>query len=338
MLDWKQLVFESDEQLATRDIAEVNLACAAGLPGSVKIDYDLCRRKLDEWTRYCGWFTERAMPYFRAGKYEEYPNSEPRFRIHALITALQRDCGVRYHPDKKNDDAKFEPEDSFLYGILQGGGGTCASLPVLYVSIGRRLGYPLKLVEAKHHLYARWDAPMIGERFNIEGSGEGVSFFPDEHYRTGRFAMPPQEIHALGFSLSLTPRAELAAFVRERGECWMQEKVYRAASFSFAWANDICSKRQDHLFLAWQAARCWDQQLRARLPSKYFPKLNIGLPPPAFKEMPRDLEKELIRMQIMEDLLNNREFERLWWGPMRRNPHVRPPGAPAVLRIDHGRF
>jgi hypothetical protein len=61
MIDWKQLVLESDEQLATRDIAEVNLACAAGLPGSVKIDYDLCRRKLDEWTRYCGSFIERVI-------------------------------------------------------------------------------------------------------------------------------------------------------------------------------------------------------------------------------------------------------------------------------------
>jgi|SRR5579884_1050513 len=150
--------------------------------------------------------------------------------------------------------------------------------------------------------------------------------------------MPPREIDALGFSRSLTPKAELASFVRERGECWMQERVYRAASFSFAWANEIHPRRQDHLFLAWQAARCWDQQLRTRLPPKYFPRLDIGLPPPEFKEMPRDLEKELIRMQIMEDLLNNREFERLWWGPMRRNPQLRPPGIPAVLRIDHGRF
>jgi hypothetical protein len=38
MLDWKQLALESDEQLASRDVAEVHLACAAGLPGAERID------------------------------------------------------------------------------------------------------------------------------------------------------------------------------------------------------------------------------------------------------------------------------------------------------------
>lgn len=338
MLDWKELARRPESDLAAVDVAEVNLACAAGLPGSDKIDHDLCRRKLALWTRYSGRFIEGVMPYFRAGKYEEYPDSEPRFRIHALVTALQRDCGVCYHPGKRSDDAKFEPEDSFLHGILQGGGGTCASLPVLYVSIGRRLGYPLKLAVTKSHLYARWDDPETGECFNIEGSGDGVSFFPDEHFCTGRFAMLPQTVEACGYLCSLKPREELAYFLAQRAECWRQEKVYRAACFSFTWANELDPKRQQHLILTHQAMMCWDQQLRARLPPKHFPKLDIGLPAPEFKHLPRLLERELIRMQIMEDLLNNREFERMWWGPMRRNPHVRPPGAPAVLRIDHGRF
>jgi hypothetical protein len=48
MLDWRQLVHESDEQLARRDVAEVELACAAGLPDAEKIDIPLCLRRIDE--------------------------------------------------------------------------------------------------------------------------------------------------------------------------------------------------------------------------------------------------------------------------------------------------
>ena len=62
----------------------------------------------------------------------------------------------------------------FIHGIIDGPGGTCASMPVLYVAVGRRLGYPLKLVEARGHLLLRWDDPL-GQRlgtpdvFNVEG-------------------------------------------------------------------------------------------------------------------------------------------------------------------------
>jgi hypothetical protein len=46
----------------------------------------------------------------------------------------------------------------FLHGLTQGRGGTCLSMPVAYVAVGRRLGYPLKLVTAKGHLFARWES------------------------------------------------------------------------------------------------------------------------------------------------------------------------------------
>ena len=41
-----------------------------------------------------------------------------------------------------------QPEDVFIHGmIVEGGkGGTCASMPVLYVAVGRRIGLPLYLV------------------------------------------------------------------------------------------------------------------------------------------------------------------------------------------------
>lgn len=334
MLDWQQLVHLSDRELARIDIALTNLACAAGLPGSDRIDVGLCLRTLDAWAGQARQFTDRAMPLFYSGRCD-YSDSEPRFRIQALITCLQRDLGVRFRLDRRSDDDVFEPADSFLHGILQGQGGTCGSLPVLYTAVGRRLGYPLMLAMTKCHQYVRWDALPGGECFNIEASGDGVSFLPDDYYRTGRYAMPPEAVRACGYLESLSPREELASFLLTRGECWMQEKVYREAVTAYAWANELDPRRGQHAFLTMQALRKWDEQLRARLPSRLFPKLDIGLPAPYFRQMPREVERELIRMRILEGLLDDPDYERRWWQPMRQAPGQRPEGLPAVLRIDY---
>ena len=62
-------------------------------------------------------------------------------------------------------------------------------MPVMYVAVGRRLGYPLKLVQTRGHLFARWDDPDgkcfgFPETFNVEGAGEGIASYDDEHYKT----------------------------------------------------------------------------------------------------------------------------------------------------------
>lgn len=55
---------------------------------------------------------------------------------------------------------------------------------MLYVAIGRRLGYPLKLVECKGHLFVRWEDAK--ERFNIEGTSRGL------HGRIKTSSTPPE--------------------------------------------------------------------------------------------------------------------------------------------------
>ncbi len=334
MLDWHQLARLSDRDLARVDIAVTNLACAVGLPGSDHIDVALCLRTLDTWAEQTYGFTERAMPLFHSGKCD-YPDSEPRFRIQAMITYLQRDLGLRFRFDKRSAAAVLEPADSFLHGIIQGKGGTCGSLPVLYAAIGRRLGYPLMLAATRCHQYVRWDALPAGDCFNIEASGDGVSFLPDDYYRTGPYEMPPQTVEICGYLQSFSPREELASFLGQRAECWMQERVYGEAVTSFAWANELDPGRQLHAFLARQAMQKWDEELRSLLPPRHFPVLDIGLPARYFAQMPREVERELIRMRIMEGLLRDPDYERRWWAPLRRNPERRPSGLPERLHVDY---
>lgn len=335
MLDWRNLVRLPDWDLAKVDIASVNLACAVGLPGSDQIDFGRCLRILDAWAGQSRCFTERVLPLFHGGRCD-YPESEPRFRIQALVTYLQRDLGLRFRFDRRSDDAVYEPVDSFLHGILQGQGGTCGSLPVLYVAVGRRLGYPLKLATTRCHLYVRWDALAVGECFNIEASGDGVSFFPDDYYRTGRFAMAQETEEACGHLRSLSPREELAGFLVQRGGCRMQEGVYGDAATSFAWAHELAPRHRQHALLTVQALQKWDEQLRALLPPRHFPILDIELPPWQFANWPREVERELARLHVLEGLLRDSDCERRWWRPLRQNPSARPRDLPGRLRLGTG--
>ena len=332
-LDWHDLVRLPDEELERLDIAAVNVACAAGLPGCSEPTPATVLQTIDGWTAQCRRFTDRVMPMLRSGR-SDYPESEPKFRIQALITHLQRDLGVRYHPGRMLDAAVFEPRDSFLQGIFTSEGGTCGSMPVLYTAVGRRLGYPLELATTKRHLYCRWD-DGAGEAFNIEGAGEGISFFPDEHYRTGRYEMSVQTVEACGYLVSHSAREALAGFLVQRGECWRQERNYNEALTAYAWAHELAPVWNQVPILLSQGLRLWDNALHARLPAWGFPKLDLGIPAPQFRHLSRNAEKDIIRMRVMEGLLNDPAYERRWWKPLRSNPGVRPLGLPDVLRINY---
>lgn len=339
MYDWRELVRLPDRDLARLDVAAVNLACAVGVPGCDTLDHIKCLRTIDDMAARCRRFTDRIMPMFHRGECD-YPESEPKFRIQAMITHLQRDIGVKYHPGRSADDSVFEAVDHFLHGIFVSESGTCGSIPVLYTAVGRRLGYPVGLVGANAHLFCRWDALPYGECFNIEGAGTGVSFFPDDHYRTGRFAMPPGAAEAFGYLESQKPRRELASFLSQRAYCWLDLKNYQEASVAFAWANELAPGRHGpgsggYARLTWQTLRTWHEELQSRLPSRLFPKLDVGLPASQFAELPRELEREMICQRILQGLLNDPDYERRWWGPLRQFPHTRPRGMPEVMRIDY---
>jgi hypothetical protein len=89
----------------------------------------------------------------------------------------------------------------------------------LYVAVGRRLGYPLKLVTAKGHLFARWESADGKERLNIEATNQGLNCFPDEYYHTWPVPMTPEEIASGQYLKSLSPPEELAIFLSARGHC-----------------------------------------------------------------------------------------------------------------------
>src|SRR5579871_5807452 len=99
MLHWKHLLQLTDEQPATHDIAEVNLACATGLPGADQIDQNRCIVRLDHFADAVRHFTAERRESFLADP-AAYHHSECVFRVMCLMTLLWQQFGIRYNPAK----------------------------------------------------------------------------------------------------------------------------------------------------------------------------------------------------------------------------------------------
>ena len=319
---WQDLVRMSDAQLRAIDIALVNLACVADLPGTIQPDATFCLQKLDEWAQRAKEETEGSLARFRQ-KPGDYQNSEAYFRILKMVTVLWKQCGVRYNEAKIPLEVPLDTEDSFVHGVIQGNGGTCASLPVAYAAVGRRLGYPIKLVTARTekfgHLFCRWDGG--GECFNIDVNQTGLICSPDDHYRAGIFALT-SESETLGcFLKSQSPREELAGFVAQRACRWKELGRYRQAANGFAWALALQPGNVIYHDNAVHVCKEWGPSLLAIEPPG-FPHLDYIYPPRRFPPpLPEQLERAILGLEGWENLLKDPEHERQLWGPLR---HGRP--------------
>jgi hypothetical protein len=208
-------------------------------------------------------------------------------------------------------------------------------MPVLYATIGRRLGYPIRLVKAKRHLFCRWDG--AGERFNIEGAGRGLSVYPDDYYRTGLYQMIPGEERDCSLLHSMTPRQELADFLGERALLWAAEGNWRQCMDSFVGAivADPDTPSLKNSFTRWMNK--WQEELIRRSPPG-FPAISM-LPYrrlyPAV--IPADAELAIHRLCVVESLLNDPEHEARWWSRLRRGEcGVGPLGVQASVRANGG--
>ncbi len=242
-----------DEFLGKLDVGALNLMCAAGLPGAEGLDIAKQIAWLDEAARQVDLQARARIEEFTLGP-SIYSDSLGYYFCNYLLRTLQEGLGVRYNPARITDsdfqnplcsDPDFrDSRDLFIHGMMGGPGGTCASMPVMYVAVGRRLGYPLKLVEAPGHLFFRWEDPEgqrfgVPERFNVEGTGRGISFRTDEHYRTWPREWRPIEKNAGCYLKSLSPPEELAAFLATRGSCLEDNGRTAEAIQAFIWATKL---------------------------------------------------------------------------------------------------
>lgn len=240
------------EDISKYDIATLDLIAAQGLPGAENLNISECLFILRDWADRVDSETLAYLPKFHKNP-SDYNNSEAYFRMLVLITVLEKDLNIRYNPNlmskpvlKELQTTEFfrDSKDLFLHGAINNRLGTCASLPVLTVSVGRLLGYPLKLVTAKAHLFVRWDDGK--EKFNIESGGHGMKCYPDEYYRKWPFPISDKEIQNGFYLKSLTPTEEFAIFLETRGLCLLEHNKLVEALNAF---NHVSYLVPNHPFI-----------------------------------------------------------------------------------------
>jgi len=212
-----EVLFLPLDLLRAIPVGYLNLICATMLPDTVNLDIPACMRTLGEWTAMVKRETEKYLFQFRRNP-AEYENSEAYFRILTMITVLQRDLGVTYDPECTKTHIFKSSREGFIHGLLTGDRrGTCANMPVLYLAVGRALGYPLYLTHARGHLFCRWHSVRTGERFNIEGSGVGLTTNSDDYYCSWPRPITEAEVHHGIYLRSFDPAEELGCFMATRG-------------------------------------------------------------------------------------------------------------------------
>jgi hypothetical protein len=156
----------------------------------------------------------------------------------SLITVLQLDLGVSYNLARANEPDFTNSKDQFIHGMVgDSNGGTCVSMPVLYVAVGRRLGYPLRLVLAKEHVFCRWD-DATGERLNIEGASRGMHTFPNDYYRSWPKPISDEEVQNGHYLVSLTPNQELSVFLSARAHALLDNGRHKEALATYRLAAE----------------------------------------------------------------------------------------------------
>lgn len=230
-----QLLAMSHEELAAQDLAAVNLACAEGLYGAENLDKELCIRRLDDWAASAGRLLKEREFVFHAAP-GKFGNSINRWKCASVVSFLNQKVGLSYNPAWKNwrsmeaFDTRFyrDSRDFQIHGlIMETNRGTCASMPVVFTCVARRLGFPIQLVTTRCHLFARWESPE--ETFNIEATDRFAEFKPDKFYESFPATLQPGEAQRRGHLIALTPERQLSAFLHLRAMClWNHDRLSEA--------------------------------------------------------------------------------------------------------------
>ncbi len=102
---------------------------------------------------------------------------DPESIIRTLNTYYYKQWRVQYD---QSPDVRSKRQHFFLHSILDTRQGNCMNIPMLYMTVAQRLGYPVYAVMAPDHSFVRFVDPRLKEQ-NIELSTD-AGYSPDEDY------------------------------------------------------------------------------------------------------------------------------------------------------------
>jgi regulator of sirC expression with transglutaminase-like and TPR domain len=142
--------------------------------------------------------------------------AEPDYLIRAMNTYLYKRLGFHYDRD---DMYAVQLKNRYLNGVLDTKSGSCTTLPLLYLALAQRLGYPVVPVAAPQHLFCRYRLPD-GTYQNVEATAGGWS--PDEDYIQS-MEIPERGLKNGAYLENMTYRQLLGDLIIENGSLWARQ-------------------------------------------------------------------------------------------------------------------
>lgn len=252
------LVSMPDGELANVDPLVMNLIVARGIPEVGNLDIPKYAKIVDAWASQIEAANRAAEPLSKNDP--AYLVSREFWLAGGMAVMLAGPAfGISYTRDNLNPGS---PDQQFIHGVIDNRKGTCATMPVLYMAIGRRLGWPIKAVVSGDHMWARWDdgVPVAegGKRFNLEatnarsegGEGSFASLTDDQYIQW--LETPRGSIEGGSDMTSLTPRQVLGVFLQGRAGYWVEHKEPAKAEADLRVALECFPQNRDiRRFHAW---------------------------------------------------------------------------------------
>lgn len=305
-LSVRDLVAMSDAELEAMDPLVMNMVVAKELPDLTGIDFAKYAKVVDGWAERIGkgLALSEAQESLTSPAYKADPDI---WRAGGMAIALASpQLGIAYTRDVKMTNHA----DLFVPGLIDTKRGTCSNMPVLYMAVAHRLGWPLKAVVAADHMWCRWDDGK--KQFNLEATstksagGEGsFSTPPDDAYRTD-LNVSPKAVEVGSDLATLTARQTLGVYLQQRAGYWRatgkpeaEEADLLLASLCFPENRDIC--------------RGLIRVLDARIKQLFAPEevtRMFSREDPAAAQARRAADQDRIRQQVEEMNRINRENQR----------------------------
>ncbi len=141
-------------------------------------------------------------------------NTDPDYRIRALNTYLYQRQGFHYDTE---DPYAQKLKNRYINGLLDTKSGSCFTMPLLYLALAQRLGYPVYPVSAPQHLFLRYVDPKL-QMQNIEATGGG-GYASDEDY-THDMEIPRRGIDSGVYLKTMNYKELLAELFAENACYW----------------------------------------------------------------------------------------------------------------------
>lgn len=186
--------------------------------------------------RVCLWFAKEAYPDLDVEKYSKKLDQmvkeiqrltgnsiDPDQRIRALNTYLYKRQGFHYDRD---DPYARKLKNRYINGLLDTKSGSCVTMPLLYLALAQRLGYPVYSVSAPQHLFLRYVDPNL-EMQNIEATSGG-GYSSDADYIVA-MEIPNRGIDTGAYLQTMTYKEVLAELFAENTTYWIRNHDYPKA-------------------------------------------------------------------------------------------------------------